>query len=207
MPYNSDNMRKTLILVILFCLLTVFLSSSLRVRLILAWPLVLTEDNARGDACYVLAGGDALWERLAAASDLYHMRRVPRIILMRNDEPWSYSFVARSSWTQTQWALDFLSWRGVPRSNIEVIPTATGMFGTLQEARNVAAALPRDVKRLVLVSSAPHMRRCVLAFGRVLPDGVDVVPYTASSFKMSQEMYNPLWLEYLKLGMYALIAG
>ena len=43
------------------------------------------------------------------------MNRVPRIIFQRNDELGPYNFVAKASWTGTDWALDLLTHRGVPR--------------------------------------------------------------------------------------------
>ena len=141
------------------------------VRRVLAAPLVVSDPLARGDACYVLASGDALLERLAAAADLYSMHRVPTIIFQRSDEASSYNFVAGASWTQTDWALDFLTHRGVPRDKIVVVAAAQGLLGTLAEARNIKRALPAGVRTLVVVSSAPHMRRSMLAFRRILaPD-------------------------------------
>ena len=48
------------------------------VRHALSAPLVVHDDQARGDAAYVMQGGLASDERLRAAADLYHMGRVPR---------------------------------------------------------------------------------------------------------------------------------
>ena len=70
----------------------VALPSFSNVRIIFAAPLVVHEQNARGDACYVLAGGGALWERLDAAADLVQMGRVPWILLMQNNICCQYSF-------------------------------------------------------------------------------------------------------------------
>ena len=125
---------------------------------------------------------------------------------MQDDSKGPYSFKAQASWTVTQWMLDYLAWRGISRSKITVLPPAEGFFGTLSEARNVTKLLPQDVKTLVLVSSAPHMRRAVLAFRKSLPADIKVEPYAATSFKTSNEMYNPLWIEYFKLLVYYVIA-
>jgi len=176
------------------------------VRAVLASPLMVTDPDARGDACYVLSSGDAFIERLAAASDLYQMHRVPRIILTRDDGVSYYNFVAKASWTSTEWALDFLTHRGVPADKILVIAPAHGMLGTLAEARQVSQTLPSDVKRLVLVSSAPHMRRSLLAFRRILAANISLVPYAASDVASSAELYRPIWLEYVKLAGYAVVA-
>ena len=176
------------------------------VRNWLAAPLVLNVTNARGDICYVLAGGGAITERLDAASDLIQMGQVPTILLMRNDKQGAYNFKDNNSWTGTRWLLDYLAWRGVPNHRITLLKEAHGLFGTLAEARNVAKQLPKNVKSLVVVSSAPHMRRTVLAFRRSLPVDIKVIPYAATTFENSYEMYHPIWLEYLKLLVYYVVA-
>jgi uncharacterized SAM-binding protein YcdF (DUF218 family) len=200
------GIRKWVVIAVGAWLVLVGLPTIPAVRVFLAAPLVVGDPEARGDACYILAGGDAFRERLVAASDLYHMGRIPRIIFMLNEEWDSYNFVAQASWTPTQWALDFLDHRGVPKDRISVIAYSHGTFGTLTEARNLKEFLPAGIKRLVLVSSAPHMRRSMLAFRRILPQEVVLVPYPATDFYISNEYYHPLWLEYLKLAVYEVVA-
>lgn len=190
-----------------FWVLFVLLPSIPPVRERLAAPLVVHDDGAKGDACYVLAGGtSATWERLDAAADLYQMGRAPRIVLMRDDHVGAYDFKSDASWTATRWAIDRLVWRGVPKSAVTVLDPVDGFFGTLQEARNVAAKLPPDVRKLVVVSSAPHMRRAVLAFRRSLPPAIEVVPYAASPYLRSAETFFPLWVEYAKYLVYLVVA-
>ena len=184
----------------------VILPSFPKTRKILSAPLVLNNVDARGDACYVLASGGALWERLDAAADLVQMGRVSRIYLMQDNKRGQYSFKAKSSWTSTEWASDYLAWRGIPADRISWIAQAEGLFGTLTEARTVAGNLPNDIKTLVVVSSAPHMRRSVLAFRRSLRADMTVVPYAATEFVNSYEMHHPIWIEYLKLLVYFVIA-
>ena len=176
------------------------------VRAFLAEPLLVHNGAARGESCYVLAAGGALWERLDAAADLVQMGSVSRILLMQDNTRGQYSFKANRSWTRTQWATDYLAWRGIPGDKLRFIPQTDGLFGTLTEARVVAKNLPKDVKTLVVVSSAPHMRRSLLALRRSLPADVKVVPYAATSFETSTEMFFPIWIEYLKLLVYYLIA-
>ena len=50
------------------------------------------------------------------------------------------------------------------------------------------------------------MRRSVLAFRRSLPADVRIVPYAATTFENSYEMYHPIWVEYFKLLVYYAIA-
>lgn len=187
-------------------LVIIVLTTSVTVRSWLAAPLVVHREDARGDACYVLSGGGALWERLDAAADLVQMGRVKTILLMRDEHLGQFSFKANKTWTRTQWANDYLAWRGISSDRIRWIPQADGLFGTLAEARTVAKNLPPNIKTVVIVSSAPHMRRAVLAFRRALPEDIKLVPYAATTFASSYEMYHPVWLEYLKLLLYFVIA-
>lgn len=177
------------------------------IRVWLTQPLVVSDDQARGDAAYVLAGGAALRERLDAASDLYWMHRAPRIVLMRDSRRSSYNFAARASWTATDWALDYLRWRGVPADAIQVFEVRkVSRFGTLDEARSLAAMLPDTCRRLVLVTSPAHTRRSILAFSRALRGRAEVVAYAATDIRNSVEFWAPLSLEYLKLLLYAVVA-
>lgn len=176
------------------------------VRKILAAPLVVYGQNTSGDICYVLSGGGAIWERLDAAADLAQMGRVSRILLMEDNSRGQYSFKAHASWTRTQWAIDYLAWRGISKDKMIWLPQAEGTYGTLIEARTVAKHLSKDVRKLVIVSSAPHMRRSILAFRRSLPANVKVIPYAATTFENSYEMYHSIWIEYLKLLVYYVIA-
>ena len=204
MPHNRH--AKSLGLAVGIWVVYIALSTSLQVRYWLSLPLVVNNQNAHGNACYVLAGGGSLWERLDAAADLVQMGRVGFILLMKDDSISQFSFKANSSWTRTQWAADYLAWRGISADKIQWIPQSAGLFGTLTESRAIAKNLPKDVKSLVVVSSAPHMRRVQLAFNRSLASDVTVIPYAATSFQNSYEIYNPIWLEYLKLIVYFFIA-
>ncbi len=177
------------------------------VRKILAAPLIVSDPDARGDAAYLLAGGNAFRERLAAAVDLYHMGRVPKIIFLNDPRRSSYNFTAQRNFTPTEWAIDFLKWRGLPEASIHLLKAREdGTFGTLTEAKLVAETLPAGLKKLVLVTSPAHTRRTRLAFRRTLPAGVELMLYPANSFTNSLEMYRPLWQEYLKLLFYSMIA-
>ena len=48
--------------------------------------------------------------------------------------------------------------------------------------------------------------KTVPAFTRSLPSDVRVVPYAATSFVSSYEMHLHIWLEYLKLLLYFMVA-
>mgnify|MGYP001426038522 CR=1 FL=1 len=200
-------MRVKVAAVVFSCfLLFVLVPSFPRVRAIIAAPLRVTDPEAKGDACYVLAGGETVWERLNAAADLVHLGRVPRIYLMDAPSRDQYNVRAGGSWSRGKWYVDYLVWRGVPAERIRFIPSSRGFFGTRAEARALALHLPGGVRQVVIVSSAPHMRRALLAFRRALPPQVGVVPYAATDLASSQEIYYPLWIEYLKLLVYTVVS-
>lgn len=177
------------------------------VRHALSAPLIVHDPDARGDAVYIMAGGLTSEERLHAAADLFHMGRVPRLILMRDDGRSSYSFTARRSQTRTEWMVGYLGWLGVPSDRITLIADAAGSrLGSLREADLVRQALPPEVDRLVIVTSPVHTRRSGLAFRRRLGPGVAVTTYSAIDWALSAEAFAPLWLEYLKLAVYSVVA-
>lgn len=178
------------------------------VRHLLSAPLIVHDPEARGDAVYVMQGGLASEERLRAAADLFHMGRVPRIYLLRDDHRSYHSFAERRSMTRTEWMLSYLGWLGIPRDGVTLIDDDPhAMLGSLHEADLVRARLPKDVRRLVVVTSPVHTRRSGLAFRRRLgPGGVEVVTYAAIDWSLSAETFAPLWLEYLKFAAYVVIA-
>ena len=104
--------------------------------------------------------------------------------------------------------LGYLGWLGVPRDRVSLIADDGGArFGSLHEAVLAHGALPQEVHRLVVVTSPVHTRRSGLAFRRRLaPSGVDVVTYAATDSSLSAEAFAPLWLEYIKLAVYAVVA-
>lgn len=202
----SSCTQKWIAVAFLFLIVFVIFPSFPKVRKFLSAPLVTHIDDARGDICYVLAGGGAIWERLDAAADLVQMGRVPQITLMEDNTRGQYCFKANTIWTKKQWMTDYLARRGISPEKISWIPQTVGTFGTLNEAKTVAKNLQKNVKALVVVSSAPHMRRSVLAFRSTLPSNVSVVPYAATLYENSYEMHHPIWIEYLKLLVYFVIA-
>lgn len=178
------------------------------VRHLLSAPLIVHDPEARGDAAYVMQGGLASEERLRAAADLFHMGRVPTIYLLRDDHRSSYSFQEHRSMTRTEWMLAYLRWLGIPRDSVVLIDDDTSaVLGSLHEADLARARLPTDVRQLVVVTSPVHTRRSGLAFRRRLgPGGVDIVTYAAIDWSLSAEAFAPLWLEYLKLAVYIVVA-
>lgn len=178
------------------------------IRHALQWPLVAHDEAAAGDAAYVMQGGLASEERLRAAADLFHMGRVPAIYVLQDDSRSYFSFTEKRSFTRTEWVLSYLGWLGVPRQRIHVVTDdPSKAWGTLHEADLVKVALPADVHRLVVVTSPVHTLRSGFTFRRRLaPRGIVVTTYGAIDPSLSAEAFAPLWLEYLKVVVYAVVA-
>ncbi|TWU44357.1 hypothetical protein Q31b_18930 [Novipirellula aureliae] len=202
---RSNPWRRRCFLVLLCWIATTVLMSLPVVRSIVAYPLQVHNGDASGDAAYVMADRHAYWERLHAASDLYHLKRIPEIILLNETETSSYNFVENQSETRVERAIGYLGWLGVPPEKISLIePQENAWFGSLSEARAVAEKYP-DLERIVVVTSAAHTRRSQLCFRRATGK-TDVQIYAASPLKMSAEIDAPIWIEYIKLIVYAVVA-
>jgi len=193
---------------LLITLVIVLIASEIPfIRVWLTAPLVVQSEFPDADAAYVLMGGAALRERLSAAADLVLMHRVPRIFLIQDKNKAAFNFKAKTNWTPTEWAVDYLKWQGVAAEAIQILEDReTSKMGTLDEAQSVAAQLPSTVNRLVLVTSPAHTRRSVLAFKRNLPSRVTVFAYPATGVRQSVEFYHPLSVEYFKFLLYAVLA-
>ncbi|QEG42533.1 YdcF family protein [Roseimaritima ulvae] len=203
---TENKWRRRCWLVLAAWLLSTFLMSFEEVRAVVAWPLVVNDPAASGDAAYVMADGYAYMERLRMASDLYHMKRVPKIILLNEQQPAGYNFTRQRLETRVQRAIDYLELYGVPNeiiATVDVPPTTA--LGSRSEARAVASQYP-ELKRIVVVTSAPHTRRSRLCFRRACAEDVTVQVVAASGASESAEIDEPLWLEYCKLAIYYICA-
>jgi uncharacterized SAM-binding protein YcdF (DUF218 family) len=203
----TANWRRRFALLVGAWLVLVALPTFDPVRSILIWPLYRHDPQARGDVAYVMADGYAYLERLRAAADLFHMHRVQRIFILNEQQEAGYNFQLSKSQTKTEQAIDYLSFLGVPSHVISSIETsADPLFGSLSEAQAMAKALPQGVRKLVVVTSAPHTCRSLLCFRRSLPEGIQSQVFSASEPLESAELYGSIWLEYVKLLVYSVLA-
>jgi hypothetical protein len=172
------------------------------VRGFLALPLYVNDEDASAEAAYVMADGFAYWERLHAASDLYNMRRIDRIILLDEQQRHMYNFVKQRSDTVVDRAIDYLQWNGVPREKIVTVPVdENAIFGSLSEAQTVSRSMP-ELQSIVVVTSAMHTRRSRLCFRRSFHSDVRVQVYAPGGPSESWEIGSPIWIEYLKMLIY-----
>lgn len=190
-----------------FWLLMVALPSLEFVRVALCWPLYVHHADAAGDAGYVMAGGYAYLERLRAASDLYHMHRVKEVVLLDETKSAGYDFVHHRSQSRAERAAAYLNFLGVPEDKIRFVPEQLSVsMGSLSEAQSFAGLYGSDYTSVVVVTSAPHTRRSLMCFRRSMPENVKLSVYAASDINGSAELCSPLWHEYFKLLVYALVA-
>lgn len=176
------------------------------VRSVFAQPLCVHEPDATGEVAYVMAGGKPYYERLRAASGLFHTKRVSRIIILDERWPAGYSHQKRRTITRVERAVDYLAFHGVPAEKIDrVPPESEPLFGSLSEARSIAANYP-NLSEIVVVTSAPHTRRSRLCFQRTLPAGTEIHVYAASTPLGSGELWHPIWVEYVKMAVYFVVA-
>ena len=177
------------------------------VRVALAAPLVVHEEEAAGDLAYIMSGGHAFKERLRAGADLFHMGRVPVLVISATPRRSHVYFPEGRNWSETEWSVGYLKWLGVPGSSVVVLPPAGGgVLSSAAEARSLARHRPADARRVVVVTSAAHTRRSRLAMRRALPDDIEVVAFAATPFVDSAEKHRPLFLEYVKLFVYLFAA-
>ncbi len=198
--------RRRCVLVLLSWAIVSIALSFRPVRAWVAAPLVEHNAEATGEVAYVMAGGEPYFKRLRAASDLYHWRRVKKIIVLNEQQKASYDFVKKESRTRVSRAIDYLEHYGVPRESVMTVdPDPATSMGSLSEARAVAAQFPK-LETMVVVTSAPHTRRSGLAFRRAMDENTRVTVYSASATVHSAEIYSPLWIEYAKLVVYYFVA-
>lgn len=184
----------------------VALPSIREVRAFLILPLYVHDEYAAGDIAYVMADGSAYFERLRAASDLYHMHRISTIYVLDEQRSAGYNFVKRRSEAATERAIAYLDLFGVPKEAIHAVIAEDSIMGSLSEAVAVSQSLSEDVKQIVVVTSAPHTRRSRLCFQRSLPPDIKIKTYSATIPKNSAELQAPIFHEYIKLIVYYFVA-
>lgn len=196
--------KSNLIAVALTC--TLLFSSFRTPRAWLIHPLYVHQPEVAAEFAYVMSGGPASFERLIAASDLYHTKKISYVALAIENQPSGYNYTTHQSGTRSDRCIAYLIMKGVPRERIKLIPMhASSRFGSLREAKSVAKELQK-IERLVVITSAAHTRRTQIAFMRSLPESTSLQIYAASDPLDSDEIFSPLWIEYLKLMVYSVVA-
>ncbi len=129
--------------------------------------LAIEKPLQSADAIFVLSGSDAHIARTDEAAKLFKEKIAPKIFLTNDGLKGGWNqkeqrnpyFVERARWQ--------LIAHGVPAEAIEILPEIVD--GTNDEANLlVKVCAERNLKSLLLVTSAYHTRRTLLTFGRVV---------------------------------------
>ncbi len=148
-------------------IITFFLVFS--VWVLLAWiaaeELIVEKPLKNADAIFVLAGADAYVERTEVAAKFFREKIAPKIFLSNDG--------LKGGWNQKEqrnpYFAELARWelirQGVPEDAIEILPTVVA--GTNDEANLlVKISNERQLKSLLLVTSAYHSRRALRTFER-----------------------------------------
>ena len=132
------------------------------------------DDGANAEAALLLGGiPDVLSERAEAAAQLYHAGRV-RLIIPTGGVYWDTEF---GRMTEAECMTTYLKKFGVPEEAILLENQAT----TTRENMILAALLlerklrPRGKFNLMIVTSAPHLRRSMALAGLYLPRTANLI--------------------------------
>ena len=148
------------------CFLT-GLAAWIAVSWVAASCLAVEKPLQSADAIYVLSGSDAYIERADEAAKLFKEKIAPKIFLTNDG--------LKSGWSQNEQrnpyfverARSELIARGVPAEAIETLPGV--VKGTNDEANLlIKISAERNLKSLLLVTSAYHTRRTLWTFERVV---------------------------------------
>jgi uncharacterized SAM-binding protein YcdF (DUF218 family) len=160
--------------------------------------------SEKADILYVLGGSTrSTWRHIRRAAELYHQKKVERILVISSDEKCWYDTSLKRNLIRNEWTAKMFVRRDVPDSVIQFMPFKKGKFGTLSESRTVAGYL-KDKKytSVILVSSPCHTRRVYESFGKSLGK-VGIQMYIAGS--EDPFGFSEMLLELVKIQVYSLI--
>ena len=198
--------RRAFILVVVLWIGSSILLSTTWFRAWMSYPLHVSNMATNADIAYVMSDGHAYWNRLYAASDLYHMGKIKTIAVQENPTSSRYDFVLRLSQTVTQRSIRYLEDLGVPVDRIiTVAGVDSSALGSWSEAQSFANEFP-ETPNVVVVTSSPHTRRSLMCFEWAMPASCQVSVFSDSRPAEGAELFAPIWLEYGKLAVYWFIA-
>jgi uncharacterized SAM-binding protein YcdF (DUF218 family) len=168
------------------------------------------------DAILVLSGSDRYIERADEAARLFKEKIAPKIFLTNDG--------LKGGWNQKEnrnpYFIERARWRliaeGVPSEAIEMLPEV--VTGTNNEANLlVKVSTERNLRSLLLVTSAYHTRRTLWSFERVVsksnlpleigirfPSSAENTSLSLSSL-FSIEVWKTIGVEYAKIAYYWLV--
>lgn len=144
-------------------------------------PLLLPHSAGNADAIFVLASGVseqgeytyAGLQRVLHGAELLRAGRAPLLILSTGDP------TPERPIPEAAWVASLTAFIGIPNQACEIL--TGGITTTRTEARRAAQLLlPRGIRRLLLVTNGPHIRRAASMFGAA---GFEVLPAPVQSEK------------------------
>lgn len=124
--------------------------------------------------------GEGMFRRLDEAWRLYRVRPKPIIVSGGHVDPFT------PPRNENQIARDYLILWGVPRTQVISEPDSRDTFEGAVQVRKILQQ--RGWKRYLLVTSAAHMPRSMLAFGSVAPEPVAA----PGDFTVAEQRFSPL---------------
>lgn len=156
-------MRFLIVFLILFCV-WILLAPRLASFLIVEKPL------GRADAIFVMGGAATYVERNRRAAELYKQGIAPLVFLTDDGMRGGWSEKEQRNPYYVELARSELIADGVPENAVETLPGKVG--GTDDEAELfVKTARAKNLKSVLLVTSAYHTRRALRTFEKLAADG------------------------------------
>jgi uncharacterized SAM-binding protein YcdF (DUF218 family) len=148
-----------------------FIAVAIIIWFLLAWvaaqALVVRAELPRADALLVLSGSSNYVERARWAARLYREGRAPLILLTDDGQQGGWSQSEQRNPFFVERAAAELKSAGVPADKIEVLPGVVS--STYEEALSLRSfASSRDLRSVLVVTSAYHSRRALWTLRRVL---------------------------------------
>ncbi len=123
---------------------------------------------------------ESMFRRLDEAWRLYRVRPKPIIVSGGHVDPFT------PPRNENQIARDYLILWGVPRTQVIPEPDSRDTFESAVQVRKILQQ--RGWKRYLLVTSAVHMPRSILAFGSVAPEPIAA----PGDFTVAEQRFSPL---------------
>lgn len=167
--------------------------------------LNIAREPEKADAIFVFAGRE---ERKRFGLELFQAGWAPRLILSVARFEWR-RFRDLGLWSDgglvemvpTIEAPERHFFVDVERERVQCQWVQTGRFGTLSEARALASVVAQsELTKVLVVSSAEHLPRCLLALRTVLTTDCELVPVASHSSG------EPLGVEIVKLAGYGVFS-
>lgn len=140
-----------------------------------------TRDNGNCGDCILVFGAKTI-HRVEKAAKLYHDKRAPSILVTGSAARWGLNETPEAIWMK-----DHLTKLGVPEKDIlielEASNTTENVIASMMVLQQKYGL--HTIKRLLIVSSPFHMKRCLLTLRTYMPDWITYT-YCSDDRKVGQ---------------------